>query len=132
MGNSILTEFRLELGFFLVLIFSVATFLGMLWLIATGSDGELKGTLSSLQSMIDPLTNWAYWLIVIGPIGLAITLWWLSDYFSKRRKLKKLIDTTSKAKFIKSMDDIDYIAWRLPKRFKLMVSRKKSELKIRR
>lgn len=128
MGNSILTEFRLELGFFLVLIFSVATFLGVLGAIF---GPELEGALSSLQSLIDPLGNWAYWLIAIGPIGLAISLWWLSDYFSKGKKLKKLIDTTSKAKFTKSMDDIDYIAWRLPKRFKLMVSRKKSELKIR-
>jgi len=130
MGNSILTEYRLELGFFLVLIFSISTALGVLWLIS-GSDGELEGVLSSLQSLIDPLGNWAYWLIAIGPIGLAISLWWLSDYFSKSRKLSKLIDTTSKAKFIKSMDDIEYIAWRLPKRFKLMVSKKKSELKIR-
>jgi len=28
------------------------------------------------------------------------------------------------------MDEIDYIAWRLPKRFKTMVSQKKIELKI--
>lgn len=130
MGNSFLTEYRLELGFFLVLIFSIATFFGALRLIA-GGDGELEDVLSIFQNVIDRLDNWAYWLIAIGPIGLAISLWWLSDYFSKGRKLKRLIDTTSKAKFIKSMDEIDYITWRLPKRFKLIVSRKKLELKIR-
>jgi hypothetical protein len=127
MGDNILTEYRLEIGITLLLVFSFVSFLG---LVGVFLGSNLKGVLAIFQDLIVPLGNWVYWLAVIGPLGLIVTLWWDLDYFFKVRKLKKLSDTSSKAKFIKNLDEIEYLAWRLPKRYRAMVAEKKNELKI--
>lgn len=129
MSRGILIEYRLEIGIFLVLLFSVSCFIGLLGALL---GPQLPGFWGNFQDLIDPLGNWIYWLAVMGPMGLTITLWWFSDYIIKSRKLKKLLETTSKAKFIKDLDDIEYLAWRLPKRYEVMVVKRKTELKIKR
>lgn len=80
--------------------------------------------------LVAPLGNWVYWLVILGILGLIVALWWDVDYFLKVRKLKELSDTSSKAKFLKNLDEIEYLAWRLPKKFRVMVAQKKEELKI--
>ncbi len=127
MANDTMTEYRVEFGVSLLLIFGVASFIGILGAL-TGNHPT--GFWSAFQDLVSPFGNWVSWLAVIGPLGFLLSLWWSLDYVFKVRKLKRLIDTESKAKFIKNQDDIDYIAWRLPKKYKVMVARKKSELKI--
>lgn len=123
----ILVEYRAEIGVFLLLVLGLASFLGILG-VATGN--HITGGLSIFQDIITALGGWTYWITFIGVVGFLIVLWWVIDYILKVRKLKDLIDTESKAKFIKNMDEIDFIAWRLPKKFKTLVSEKKVELKI--
>jgi hypothetical protein len=123
----ILVEYRAEIGVFLLLVLGLASFLGILG-VATGN--HITGDLSIFQDIITALGGWTYWITFIGVVGFLIVLWWVIDYILKVRKLKDLIDTESKAKFIKNMDEIDFIAWRLPKKFKTLVSEKKVELKI--
>lgn len=127
MGNNILTEYRLEIGITLLIVFVFTSLLGLLG-VFMGSN--LSGFWATFQDIIVPLGNWVYWLAIIGPLGVIVTLWWDLDYFFKVRKLKELSDTSSKAKFIKNLDEIEYLAWRLPKRYRVMVAEKKNELKI--
>jgi type II secretory pathway component PulF len=91
---------------------------------------DLPQYVSFLDDLVAPFGNWVTWLVVAGPIGLIICVWWFYDYVKKTRKLAKLIDTPSKAKFVRNLDDIEYLAWSLPQRFEDEVIAKKKELKI--
>lgn len=127
MKNELLVEYRAELSAFLLIIFGLAAFIGI---IGTITGENPTGDLAIFHGVVAIFGGWVYWLALIGFVGFLIVLWWAIDYVLKVRKLKELIDTESKAKFIKNMDDIDYAAWRLPQKYKTMVSQKKVELKI--
>lgn len=128
MSRGIMTEYRAEIGSFLILLFAIASFLGI---VGIGLGPELKGGWSLFQDIIDAAGNWIYWLALLGVLGLVFSLWWMSDYVIKCRKLRGMLDTTSKAKFIKNMDETEYIAWRLPQKYGVRVVNKKKELKIK-
>ena len=49
----------------------------------------------------------------------------LYDFVKKTRELSKLIDTPSKAKFVRNLDDIEYLGWVLPGRYEKKVLDKK-------
>ncbi len=134
MSKRILTEYRLELGSFLGLIFGFLTVVGIVGVFLVG---KLPSYISFLEDFSAPFrteagANWAYWMLVVGPIGLAVCAWWVYDYVRKTRKLKRLIDTPSKAKFVRNIDDIEYLAWCLPQRFENKVLAKKNEFKLNR
>jgi len=134
MPKGFLTEYRLELGSFLVIGFAVLTIVGIIGVFFVG---KLPASLSFLEDLSAPFRgsdggNWAYWMIVVGPIGLAVCIWWVYDYFKKVQKLSRLIDTPSKAKFVRNIDDIDYLAWSLPQRFEDKVLEKKRGFRLNR
>ena len=124
MAKGILTEYRLEFGSFLGLLFGVLTVIGV---VGVFFDETLPTYLSVLSDLSDPFGTWAYWLVLAGPIGLVVCIWWVYDYSSKTRKLAKLIETPSKAKFVRNLDDIEYLAWSLPQRYEDRVLEKKKE-----
>lgn len=134
MPKGFLTEYRLELGSFLVIAFAVLTIVGIIGVFFVG---RLPASLSFLEDLSAPFGssdggNWAYWMLVVGPIGLAVCIWWVYDFFRKVQKLSRLIDTPSKAKFVRNIDDIDYLAWSLPQRFEDKVLEKKRGFRINR
>lgn len=94
------------------------------------SDG-LPGSLSVLEDLTTPFGEWAYWLIVIGPLLLIGAVWWLYDYIKKSRSLARLIAIPSKAKFVKNLDEIEYLAWSLPRRFETKVFEMKRRFNIK-
>jgi hypothetical protein len=128
MRDYFLVEYRPELGTFLSVVFGIASFIGVIG--AASGANPLPGPLSAFQDIVNAFGLWVNWLAIAGIIGFIVAIWWMIDYVLKIRKLKDLMDTESKSKFIKSMDDIDFIAWRLPKKYKNLVANKKSELKI--
>ena len=127
MKDKFLVEYRVEISTFLFIIFGLAAFLGVLGSI-TGNNPT--GSLSVFKDLLTALDGWVSWLSLIGVVGFVVVLWWALDYVSKVRKFKELIDTESKAKFLKNMDEIEFVAWHLPKKYRAIVSQKKVELKI--
>jgi H+/Cl- antiporter ClcA len=123
-AKNILTEFRLELSSFLSLVFGFLTLVSVVGVFFTD---KLPTWLSFLQDLSDPFGNWSYWIVVIGPLGLVVCIWWLYDYVKKTKELAKLIDTPSRAKFVRNIDDIEFLAWSLPQRFEDRVLAKKKE-----
>jgi len=133
-SKNILTEYRLELGCLLGLVFAFLTVISIVevWVLA-GTDDEshiLPSYLTWLGDLSSPLGDWATWAVVIAPIGLIVCIWWLYDYVKKIRELASLIDTPSKAKFVRNLDEIEYLAWSLPQKFEDLVIKKKKDLKI--
>ena len=139
MAKSILTEYRLELGALLTLLFAFLTLVsvvGVMYIdVVEGDDGnvvsfDLPSIISFFETFLNPLGTWVTWLTVAAPIGLIVCAWWLYDYVKKTRELAELIDTPSKAKFVRNLDDIDYLAWSLPQRYEDQVMAKKREFKL--
>ena len=136
MTKSLLIEYRLELSSFLSLLFGLLTVIGVVGAFFRDTDAEgnvvytLHGSLSFLVELAKPFGAWGTWLVVAAPIGLIVCVWWLYDYVKKTRELAELIDTPSKAKFVRNLDDIEYLAWSLPQRYENTVLKKKREFKI--
>lgn len=134
MAKNILTEYRLELSSMLGLVFGFLTIVSsvQVWLLA-GTDSRphrLPSYLGFFGDLARPLGDWATWIVVGAPIGLIVCVWWFYDYVSKIRELAELIDTPSKGKFVRNLDEIEYLAWSLPQKFEDKVIRKKKEFKI--
>lgn len=131
MAKQFLTEYRLELGALLTLLFALLTVIGVVGVYLNLDDSNsLPSVLSVLEDLATPFGDWVAWLVVAGPIGLIVCGWWLYDFVRKTRELAELIDTPSKAKFVRNLDEIDYLAWSLPQRYEDIVIAKKKELKI--
>ncbi len=131
MPKSLLTEYRLELSSMLSLLFAVVTVIGVVGIyLDMGENNHLPPSLSFLEDLADPFGNWVAWLVVIGPIAFIVCVWWFYDYVRKTRELAELIDTPSKAKFVRNLDEIEFLAWSLPQRFEDKVLVKKKEFKL--
>lgn len=116
-------------------MFAFLTLIGVLGVLTLETKNgttafDLPSALEFLAVFIEPLGTWVTWLAVVAPIGLVVCAWWLYDYFKKSRELKKLMDTPSKAKFVRNLDEIEYLAWCLPRRYEVKVIEKKKEFKL--
>jgi H+/Cl- antiporter ClcA len=126
-----LTEYRLELSSFLGLLFGFLTIIGILGTyLSMNENNRLPSYISFLQDLSDPFGRWIAWIVVAAPIGLIVCAWWYYDYLKKIRELAELIDTPSKAKFVRNLDEIEYLAWSLPQRYEDRVLAKKKDFKI--
>lgn len=128
MPKSFFKEYRLELGSFLCCLSVFATIVGVVG--SFFSEG-LPSYLSALEELSAPFGEWSYWLLIIGPLILLGTAWWMYDYFKKTRNLAKLLASPSKAKFVRNLDEIEYLAWSLPQRFESQVIEKKRRYNIK-
>lgn len=124
MPKGFLTEYRLELSSMLIVLFAFLTIIGV---VGVFFENSLPSYLSFLKDLTEPAGSWAYWFVAIGPIGLVVSIWWLYDYVKKTRELADLIDTPSRAKFVRNLDDIEYLAWSLPRRYEKQVIQKKKD-----
>ena len=77
------------------------------------------------------LGDWNYWLVMIGVPLLLIGLIWLWMFLARVREFRKALLEKSKATFLKSMDETEYLAWRLPMKFEKELEAKKAEFNIR-
>lgn len=124
MPKGFLTEYRLELSGMFIVLFSFLTIIGVVG--AFLEDG-LPSYLMFLNDLTEPVGSWAYWFVAVGPIGLVVAIWWLYDYVKKTKKLADLIGTPSRAKFVRNLDDIEYLAWSLPRRYEKQVLQRKRD-----
>lgn len=126
-----MTEYRLELSSFLGLLFGFLTIIGIVGTyLNMNENNRLPPYISFLQDLSDPFGRWIAWIVVAAPIGLIVCAWWYYDYVKKIRELAELIDTPSKAKFVRNLDEIEYLAWSLPQRYEDKVLTKKKDFKI--
>lgn len=85
----------------------------------------------SLVGISNQIGDWKYWLFIISPLLLMMCGFYLGDNILKRRKFDKLVNTTSKANFVRNQDDIEYLAWKLTERHATIVEQKKKEFGIK-
>ena len=128
MPKSPLTEYRLELSGF---VCAVSVFLTIVGVTGVFLEDGLPSYLFVLEELAAPFGSWVYWLVVAGPLLLVGGIWWLYDYYKKARTFARLVAIPSKAKFVRNLDEIEYLAWSLPRRYEKQVFEKKKEFNIR-
>ena len=74
----------------------------------------------------DLIGNWAFWIILPGLAMIIVSAYYLYDFFKRLKEFNGLMKSESKAKFIKNVDRIEELAWRLhPKYERIVIERKK-------
>ena len=95
--------------------------------------GALLTALSLVQLTVADLGmgDWAYWTVVAGLICFVVGLYLLIGYLRRAAEFEKYMGTESRADFKRGLDDMEYLAWRLPSRFERRLLDKKEELGLK-
>jgi len=70
--------------------------------------------------------------VVAGPIVLIIGAYLVGAYYLARRRFEHLMDTKSKAEFLRNLPEVEDLLWDLTPRDESRYAQKKSDLRIRR
>lgn len=117
----IFTTYTLHFGLILLLLGIPLTIFGVFGVFLPPPD-----SLNALKGIIDSIGNWKYWCVLLGPVLIIAGGWYFFDNLTKRREFHELMENTSKAKFIRNLDRVEYLAWRLtPKHQSLFIEKKK-------
>jgi hypothetical protein len=120
-----LQEFKLELS-------AIFLILGIFLLIVVITGNFFEETSPDLLRRVhSDVGGWIIWLDVIAPIMVLVAGYYVIATTRMSREFGRLIDTRSKATFIKSQDRIEYLAFKLTEAHQKQVEEKKEELKIR-
>lgn len=92
-------------------------------------------TLLGAYGLLDssPFGGWGveYLFLLIGIVFILVGVVLLSGYLIRVRRFHGLLSERKKVEFIKHLDDVEYLAWRLPLRFEEELNEKKRELGIK-
>ena len=75
--------------------------------------------------------GWNYYLVGVGAVLLLAGVLLLWAYVKRVRHFKELMKEKSKKAFVSNLDDLEYTAWRLPKKFEEQVAEKKRGFEIK-
>jgi len=74
----------------------------------------------------------AGWITLLVGVGLLIIGGlWAAMYRGSVRRFNKLMEEQSRAAFVRSMDDVEFLAWKLPMKYENQLMDKKRKLGIR-
>ncbi len=125
-SGKLLRELRLELSaMFFIAGIALTVFVVDHYFIA-------KSSLPSLLQDIDRyLGEWNVYLTVLGPLLLLSGGYYFFDTIRKRREFERLIETDSKAKFVRNQDRIERLAWLLGDNYYRKSEQKKAEFNLK-
>jgi len=125
----IFRELRLELAAMVFFGGIVLTMFAVNRYALGGAGGTiLPGFLKDVDRWIG---EWIVWIAVAGPILLLSGGWYFIDTIRKRREFDRLIDTDSKAKFVRNQDRIEFLAWLLGSGYHKRAEAKKTEFNLK-
>ena len=114
------------IGFIIGLIFLIISGMGIFL-----GDLDFVKDNQFLNDFYDSIGDYNYWLF-IGMVALTIAGGWIFvDAILKLQKFNKLIQTTSKATFVRNQNEIEELAWKLGPKYQDMVYERKRKFRIR-
>ena len=114
------------IGLIIGLIFLVLSSIGIFL-----SDMDFAKDNEFLQSFFDAMGNYIHW-VFIGVITLTIACGWIfGDLMLKQQQFKKLIDTGSKAIFVRNLVELEELAWKLGPKYMDIVYERKKKFRIK-
>lgn len=75
--------------------------------------------------------GWEYWVLILGSLCFIVGIAWMISYLNRVNRFYDLLSEESKAAFIRKLDDLEYLAWRLPSRFEAKLGERKRKLGIK-
>lgn len=96
-------------------------------ILVVGFSLFVVGMLDLMGIRFGEVGAWGYWLCGIGVILMLIGAIWFASYRINVRKFEKLMDEKSKAVFVKKIEDVEYLAWKLPSNFEERLQAKKKD-----
>jgi hypothetical protein len=69
--------------------------------------------------------------MIAGVLFLLIGVLWLTSFLRRINRFHSLLNENSKAVFIKNLDNVEYLAWRLPMRYENELVEKKKEMDLK-
>jgi len=99
-------------------------------LTAVGAAFLLIG-LSDAMGWWFELNGWGFYLGAVGVLSLLVGVIWSISIVQRVRKFKLMMMEKSKAAFVRSLDDLEYTAWRLPSKYDVLVMKKKNEMGVK-
>ncbi|MFQ5909678.1 MAG: DUF3198 domain-containing protein [Thermoplasmata archaeon] len=121
----ILQEFKLE---FSTLFLILGVFL--MTVVITGNIFPEESP-DLLRRVHQDVGGWMIWLDVIAPIMLLVAVYYFVTTLKMSREFGKLIETKSKATFIRNQDRIEELAFGLTEDHRRRLQEKKREFKIK-
>lgn len=85
---------------------------------------------NSLGKFTNESGDYIMWFLVIGPLLLIACLFYLIATIINLKKFEKLINTHSKSKFIKNLDEIEKLAWKLTKKERQKVENMRRKFRV--
>lgn len=76
--------------------------------------------------------NYNLAFVVVGPIVSIIGAYLVGAYYLARRRFEHLMETRSKAEFLRNLPEVEDLLWELTPSDELRYAEKKNELRIRR
>jgi protein-S-isoprenylcysteine O-methyltransferase Ste14 len=121
MARKLLREMSMEISFIIFMCGLLLFLIGMFGVFFPESTPIV------LDELVRPFdeTNWDSWAFFI---GLLLTLgggWVFVDKAKKLHEFNKLVNTTSKASFVRNLDRIEYLAWKLTSKQEEIVESKR-------
>jgi hypothetical protein len=77
------------------------------------------------------LQGWGFYSGAAGCLLLIVGVVWLVSILQRIKTFRVLMSEKSKAVFVRSLDDVEYAAWRLPSKYDSMLVEKKREMGVK-
>ncbi len=90
----------------------------------------LLGISDALDWAVD-LKGWGFYAGFVGVIALIVGVVWIISIFQRMKRFGTLLEEKSKAVFVRSLDDIEYAAWRLPAKYDELLAKKKKDMGVK-
>lgn len=123
----VLTTYTLYFGLVLLIAGIILMIFGVLGVFYSGS----KFLVGNVQEVLDYIGAWSSWCLMLGIGLILIGGWYFYDNIKKRKEFTELMEITSKKKFLKNMDRVEYLAWKLTPWHRIEVSKKKKKFNIK-
>ncbi len=88
------------------------------------------GISDALDWSVD-LGGWGFYAGAAGVISLIVGVVWMFSIVQRMRRFSVLMEEKSKAVFVRSLDDVEYAAWRLPSKYDELLAKKKRDMGIK-
>jgi len=123
--SRLLRNIKVWLSVALLIVSIIGTIIGVFGLYPSKAPAVMR-------QVLDKVGDWYLWGLIGGPIGVLGFGWYVGDYFKKLKEFRELLNTNSKAKFLREIDRAEELAWHLGDRYIRRFEEKLAELGIRR
>lgn len=98
--------------------------------VVAGAALFIIGLSDALGWFID-IGGWGFYSGAAGVLFLIIGTVWLISILQRIKNFRRLMLEKSKAGFVRSLDDIEYAAWRLPSKYDALLMQKKRDMGVK-